>query len=123
MDLNKNDLLKALAEIVASGKPVARKARGTKKAKGRQPLTEEQKAVYRAQNDAECVKAFNTKGYSDVQPRVNVMTYNKWIESGRKVKKGEKSTKVGAFSLFHKDQTEVVGGSAPVQTGENVTKH
>jgi hypothetical protein len=119
MDVDKNDLLKALAQIVNRG--AAKKTRGAKKARG--PLTEEQKAAYRAQNDAECVKIFTAKGYSDVQPRVNVMTYNKWIEAGRKVKKGEKSIKVGGFSLFHKNQTEEIVTQLPVSAAESVTKH
>jgi hypothetical protein len=84
----------------------------TKKAKGekpgRKPLTEEQKAERRAKTDLAAVTNFTAKGYKDVQPRVNVMTYNKWIETGRRVKKGEKATVCGSFALFHLEQTEAI---------------
>lgn len=90
------------AALAAKGK----KAKGTGEKKGRKPLTDEQKAANKVKVEAETVKTFKAAGYKDVQPRVNVMTYNKWIENGRRVKKGEKSIKVGSFPLFHVDQTE-----------------
>ena len=46
-----------------------------------------------------------------VEPRFNVLTYKKWLEKGRQVKKGEKGFSVGPFKLFHKDQTELKGSS------------
>jgi hypothetical protein len=52
--------------------------------------------------------AFKAKGYKDVQPRVNVMTYDKWIENGRRVRKGEKSVKCGSWPLFHLEQTDPI---------------
>lgn len=123
MEITAQDLMKVLQQMVQKSKPATKRTKGNKKPKGRQPLTEEQKAAYRTQNDLECVKVFTEKGYANVQPRVNVMTYNKWIEAGRKVKKGEKSVKVGAFSLFHKDQTEEIASPAPASPGDSVTKH
>jgi hypothetical protein len=53
-----------------------------------------------------CVKAFKRAGFDDVKPRENVLTYNKWIEQGRKVKEGEKCVKVKNLRLFHISQTE-----------------
>jgi len=55
------------------------------------------------------VKAFKRAGFGEVQPRVDVMTYNKWLASGHKVKPGEKATKIKQFRLFHKSQVEFVG--------------
>lgn len=96
-------IAQAVAAAVAANKP-AKKAKGEKKE--RQPLTEEQKAERRAKVDAQTVEAFTAKGYKDVQPRINVMTYDKWIENGRRVRKGEKSVKCGSWPLFHLDQTD-----------------
>lgn len=104
----------ALQAVIATAVATALAAKGSKKAKGtgekkgRKPLTDEQKATNRAKVEAETVKAFKAAGYKDVQPRVNVMTYNKWIENGRRVKKGEKSVKCGSFPLFHIDQTDPI---------------
>lgn len=102
-----------LAALVAGAIATALEAKkSTKKAKsekpGRKPLTDEQKQANRDKTDTATVANFTAKGYEDVQPRVNVMTYNKWIESGRRVKKGEKATICGSFALFHVKQTEAI---------------
>lgn len=117
-------MMSALLEAVAA-KPelagllaaMAQPKKG-KKAKA-EDLTDEQKAARKvermAANDAECIKVFTAAGFKDVRPRVNVLTYGKvkedgtktgWLDQGRKVKKGEKSHRVGNFNLFHIDQTE-----------------
>lgn len=104
----------ALAALVSQAVAAALEAnKKTKKAKGdgkpgRKPLTDEQKAANRDKTDKATLANFTAKGYKDVQPRVNVMTYNRWIENGRRVKKGEKATICGSFALFHKDQTETI---------------
>ena len=71
------------------------------KGKGREKLTDEQRAGYMAANDAACIAAFTKAGFADVKPRINVLTYGK-------VKKGEKAIRVGPFALFHESQTEVL---------------
>ena len=58
------------------------------------------------QTDAAVAKAFKKAGYASVTPRVDVMTYNRWLAEGRKVKAWEKSIKINQFRLFHKLQTE-----------------
>jgi hypothetical protein len=65
----------------------------------------------RKANDEECIRVFKAAGYKVVEPRFNVLTYKKWLEKGRRVKKGEKGFSVGPFKLFHEDQTEVNGSS------------
>jgi hypothetical protein len=55
------------------------------------------------------VKAFKRAGYGEVTPRQDVMTYNKWLSQGFRVKPGEKATKVKQFRLFHKSQVEFIG--------------
>ena len=93
----------AVAQAVAAAQP-AKKAKGGKP--GPKVKTEEEKAAARAKTDKEAVAAFAKAGFKDIVPRVDVMTYNRWIENGRRVKKGEKSVKVGSFPLFHISQTD-----------------
>jgi hypothetical protein len=106
-------LIAALTQM-GIGKP--QKAKGGRKVKakgrGRQKLTDAEKAVFRAKNDAACVETFTAAGYKDVRPRETVLTYDKWVLQGRLVKKGEKSLRVGPFNLFHIDQTSVITPSA-----------
>ena len=72
---------------------------------------ERERAARRKANDEECIRVFNAAGYKAVEPRFNVLTYKKWLEKGRRVKKGEKGLSVGPFKLFHEDQTEFNGSS------------
>lgn len=110
--MSQADAVTALLQILGvqplkAGAKTAKKGKSkTKKKGGREKLTDAEKAVFIAQNDAGCVAAFTKAGYKDVQPRVNVMTYKKFIASGRMVRKGEKATRVGPFNLFHVDQTD-----------------
>jgi len=114
-----------LAEAIAQAVALAMAAQPTKKAKGKAktaqpgkpPLTEEHKQAKRDLLDAATVANFEAKGYVDIQPRVNIKTYNKWIESGRMVKKGEKATICGSFPLFHVAQT------SPLVPENDITKH
>ncbi len=39
-------------------------------------------------------EGFEAKGISDIQPRVNVFTYNAWKAKGRQVRKGAHGVKV-----------------------------
>ena len=59
--------------------------------------------------DVAVCKAFKKAGFGSVVPRVDCMTYNRWMANGFKVKAGEKSVKVAQFRLFHKSQVEFVG--------------
>jgi antirestriction protein ArdC len=70
-----------------------------------------ERTARRKTNDEECIRVFKAAGYKVVEPRFNVLTYKKWLEKGRRVKKGEKGLSVGPFKLFHEDQTEVNGSS------------
>jgi hypothetical protein len=58
--------------------------------------------------DKACIRAFARNGMKGVKPRVDVLTYGKWIAAGRKVKEGEKSVKVKNLRLFHVSQTEAI---------------
>lgn len=114
VQMTKEELVALIAAAVAAAKP-------TKTAKGEKApkklKTEEEKQASRDKTDAATLANFKAKGYQDVQPRINVKTFNKWIEVGRRVKRGEKSTICGSFALFHVEQTEAI--TIP----EDVTKH
>ena len=73
----------------------------------KQPQSFKDSETRRKANDQECIRVFRAAGYKVVEPRFNVLTYKKWLEKGRRVKKGEKGFPVGPFKLFHEDQTEV----------------
>ena len=75
------------------------------------PQSFKESEARRKANDEECIRVFKAAGYKVVEPRFNVLTYKKWLEKGRRVKKGEKGFSVGPFKLFHEDQTEVNGSS------------
>jgi hypothetical protein len=69
---------------------------------------EQAKTDTTADMDKACIRAFTKLGFKDVQPRVNVLTYNRWIEAGRKVRQGEGSVKVKNLRLFHVSQTDAL---------------
>lgn len=105
-----------LAKMIADGVSAAlaanktqRKSKTGTKAAGRKPMTDDEKAARRAAVDVETTTKFTAAGFKDVKPRETVRTYNKWIEVGRMVKKGQKSIKCGSFPLFHIEQTDVIG--------------
>jgi hypothetical protein len=68
------------------------------------PKAERQKV----DTEALAVKAFRRAGFGDVKPNVDVLTFNRWLIAGRRVKKGEHSIKVGGLRLFHTSQTEAM---------------
>ena len=109
------DMLKAAMQPAAKKKSAKK---GKVASSGRAKLTDEQKAANRAKEDAETIAVFTAKGYKDVQPRVNVRTYGNlekgtgWLGAGRQVKKGEKSTRVGRWPLFHQNQTEEISAES-----------
>ena len=49
---------------------------------------------------------FEEKGISDVQPRVNVFTYQAWRAKGRQVRKGERGVKVVTWITVKDKETE-----------------
>jgi hypothetical protein len=95
-----------LQAVIAGAVAVALAARDTKPPANKlvDGKTEQQLRI-----DIMVVKAFKRAGFGEVTPRQDVMTYNKWLASGHKVKPGERATRVKQFRLFHKTQVEFVG--------------
>ncbi len=54
------------------------------------------------------VKAFRRAGFGEVKPRVDTLTYGKWVEQGFKAKAGEHAIKVRNLRLFHRSQVEPI---------------
>ena len=50
---------------------------------------------------------------ADIQPRVNVLTYNAWRAKGRQVRRGEKGVKVITFVPVTDKDTGTVTGKRP----------
>jgi hypothetical protein len=56
-------------------------------------------------NDAKVLKVFKKAGFKDVRPRETVLTFNKWVEQGRRPIEGSKSLACNNLRLFHLSQT------------------
>ena len=78
-------------------------------------------ASKREGTEIKIINAFTKAGFKDVvlfdrtrllveQPTVTVLTYDRWLELGRKVRPGEHAVKVKGYflRLFHKTQTEIM---------------
>jgi hypothetical protein len=57
-----------------------------------------------AKNELKTIAVFKKLGYGVVKPKVNVLTFNKWIDQGLRPKEGEHATKVANLRLFHRSQ-------------------
>lgn len=105
---------KQLAQIVATVSALMndKAPKGASKAKGRKVQSDARmtKEEFEIALVAACTKA----GYKAPEPRFNILTYDKWTEKGRKVRRGEKGIKVAGRKtrLFHEDQTDLI---VPVQ--------
>lgn len=104
-------VLQGQSATVAAPK-VQAKAKATPKAK--RPSKDEMKS----QLNLLTVTAFKAAGFTDVQPRVNVLTQAKWNAMGRTIKDGQNPVWVKApwmtakqmgYPMFHIDQTSAEG--------------
>jgi hypothetical protein len=69
-----------------------------------QASAKKQSAERSTDMEAKVLKAFRRRGFQDVKPRENTLTFNRWAEQGLRPKEGEKSVPVGSLRLFHRDQ-------------------
>ena len=104
-------LAKLVAEAVAAQMAEIKATQGS--------AAKDARAEKNVKMDVAIARAFEKKGYKKIvlfdrtkllsqQPDVTILTYNKWVELGRKVKPGENAIKIKQFRLFHKDQTEIM---------------
>jgi homoserine dehydrogenase len=110
MNFSAEQLAQLVASAVAASaaQPVG-KGRGKGKAKSqpRQKLTDEQKAANALVNADVAVKLFQEAGYENCVAHETIRTYDKWIEAGRRVMKGQKALRTPkGMALFHLAQTE-----------------
>jgi hypothetical protein len=97
----------AVAEALANAKP--KKAKGKKAAPARQKLTDEQKAANAVLNATVAEKLFSDAGFKNCVARETIRTYDKWVEVGRRVMKGQKALRTPkGMALFHLDQTQPI---------------
>jgi hypothetical protein len=104
-------------KLASSASPRKSKSRGRAK-KSRQPQSDEQRTVNAAKNAVDAVSTFEALGYTNCVANETILTYGKWEGKGRRVKKGEKSTRINGgkgYPLFHIDQTEVIPSDGPAQ--------
>lgn len=113
--MTQTEIATAVAAALAAMniKPATRKARtkGANKgaSKGREKLTDEQKAANARINADVAEMLFKEAGYENCEAHVTIKTYDKWVESGRRVRKGEKSLRTPkGVALFHLDQTSEI---------------
>ena len=93
----------AASAPVNAGKPAAKVT-----AKVAKPALVDGKTERSIQNEIAVVKAFKKAGFGTVTPHGDVMTYNRWLAKGFKVKAGEHALKVKNLRLFHKTQVEAI---------------
>jgi hypothetical protein len=55
-------------------------------------------------NELDAIRAFKKIGISNVQPKVNVLTFNKWLERGFRPLEGSKAVRVANLRLWHETQ-------------------
>jgi nicotinamide mononucleotide adenylyltransferase len=60
-----------------------------------------------AQNEL-VIRAFKAKGFGVVTPRVDVLTFNRWVAKGFRPIEGSRSLKVKSLRLFHKSQVRPI---------------
>lgn len=105
MELSTAQLAQLAALMNGAKPPKAKKAKGTK----REKLTDDQKALNAKANAEAAVKLFEDAGFKDCRAHETIKTYDKWVEGGRRVKKGEKATRTArGVALFHLDQTSEI---------------
>ncbi len=107
------EMIAAIAAAVAAAQPV-KKARSKSKKAGpaRVKLTDEQKAVNAKLNATVAEKLFQDAGYENCVAHETIRTYDKWVEAGRRVTKGQKALRTPkGMALFHMDQTAPIAAA------------
>lgn len=105
------DALKAMLDSMNEMRAMVDKYKGeaeaAQKAMSEKPatMTLAGKTTKQVQNEIQVLRAFKKAGFKDAQPRINIMTFNRWIAAGRRPTEGSKSIKAGGMRLFHVSQT------------------
>ena len=130
MELNNEKLAQLIAIAVNNAmiaaeikrkEDAASKGKGSK-AMATRKLSDAQKTERNTAIENKVKAAFKKLGYGEVTPRVDVMTFNRWLEAGYKVKTGEKSIKVKQFRLFHKKQVVALTAQEKADIAANANK-
>lgn len=117
-DLNDPTLKEIMAQAVAAALAAQRAELLQAMADQQQAKPANGKSDVSAKNDLAVLRVFKKAGYQDVKPRQNVLTFNRWLELGRRPSEGSKSLKINGLRLFHLSQTrpltkeEIAGAKA-----------
>jgi hypothetical protein len=95
-----------LQQVIAEAVAVALAARNAKPVPANKLVNG--RTELQLKTDIAVCKAFRKAGYGDVQPRIDVMTDQRWLAAGYRVRPGERATKIKQFRLFHRSQVEAV---------------
>lgn len=106
IDMN-NPLVAAIMKNLSEKGLLAKTGKAAKGKPGRKALSDEQKGKNAVANASAAEKLFESKGYKNCKAHDTIRSFNKWLEVGRRVKKGENGLKIkkGSYALFHVDQT------------------
>ncbi|SDK14922.1 MULTISPECIES: hypothetical protein [Bradyrhizobium] len=74
-------------------------------------------------NDAKVLKVLKKQGFKDVRPRENVLTFQKWIEAGRRPIEGSHALKINNLRLFHISQTRPLEKADQAKMKEQKAAH
>jgi hypothetical protein len=94
---------KFIAELMAERQILNAAASAAKPAKT-QTLSVAGKSEKVIKNELECIRAFKKLGIANVVPKVNVLTFNKWLERGLRPLEGSKAVRVQNLRLWHETQ-------------------
>jgi hypothetical protein len=94
-----------IEEVSATRKLVAEQMAEIAELRAAKPQAANGKSDVSAKNELQTIRVFKKAGFKDIQPRINVLTFNRWIEAGRRPTEGSKSLKVAGLRLFHLSQT------------------
>ncbi len=121
MDISKLTLTpEVVAKIVAAEVAKALAAQQADRQETAVKAAKDGKSERSIQNEVLAVRAFKKAGFKDAVPHKTVMTYNRWLANGRKVREGEKSIKVKNLRLFHISQTDVISAAEKADAAKSM---
>lgn len=112
----------ALVGMGQNGKSKGKKGKG-RKGRGRVKSDDATLQANAARNAKEAEDLFKSKGFEDCRANETILTYNKWLAKGRKVRPNEKSLKTSAgYPLFHISQTDPVDVKSVAVSAEQASE-
>jgi hypothetical protein len=73
-----------------------------------------------SKNELKTIAVFKKLGYGVVKPKVDVPTFNKWIDQRLRPKEGEHAAKVANLRLFHRSRCRALTKEEKAEFAEKV---